>query len=218
MRTDAELQHDVFLAEMQVEPAGNGSEIFFSVEDGVVTLRGSSRSSFGKYAAERAALRVAGVKAVANEIVVRLVMRDGQPTDTEIAKAVVSSLERNARVPNDSIKVTVRKGWVTLEGSVQWLFQRQAAGEIVHHTEGVQELTDLISVEPEVPLAEVKARIEEALEQKALIDVQRVLVKIDGQGVILQGKVGSWAAREEVERVAWSHGVSHVDNEILVTS
>jgi len=217
MKTDSELQHDLSVG-LQVERAVDASEIFLSVEDGVVTLRGSSRSSFGKYAAERATLRVAGVKAVANEIVVRLVMRDGQPTDTEIAKAVVNSLERNARVPNDRIKVTVRKGWVTLEGSVQWQFQRQAAEEVVRDTEGVQEVTNLINVEPEVPLAEVKARIEKALEQKALMDAQRILVKIDGQGVILQGKVGSWAAREEVERVAWSHGVSHVDNEILVTS
>jgi len=217
MKTNPELHHDVS-AELQLDPAVDASEIFCSAEDGIITLRGSARSLLEKHAAERAALRVAGVKAVANDIEVRLVMQDGQPTDTDIAKAVLTALEWNARVPDDRIKVTVEEGWVTLEGSVPWQFQRHAAEDVVRHTKGVRELTNLIEVEPEAPPAEVKARIEKALERNAMVDAQRILVKTDGEGVILQGKVSSWAAREEVERAAWLHGVSHVENEILVTS
>jgi len=217
MKTNSELYDDVS-AELKLEPTVDASEILFSIEDGVVTLRGSSRSLLEKHTAERAALRVTGVKAVANDIEVRLVMQDGQPTDTDIAKAVLSALNWNARVPDDRIKATVEEGWVTLEGSVPWQFQRQTAEDLVRHTKGVRELTNLIEVEPEIPPAEVKAKIEQALERNALVDAQRILVKIDGEGVILQGKVTSWAAREEVERAAWSHGVSHVENEILVTS
>ena len=183
MKTDLQLQHDVS-AELHSEPAVNAAEIGVSVADGIVTLTGPSNSLLEKYTAERATLRVAGVKAVANEIEVRLV-RGGKPTDTDVARAVLNVLEWNTYVPQDRIKVKVEDGWVTLEGSVEWQFQRQAAEDAVRRTKGVRELTNLITVKPAASPTDVKARIEKALERNALVDAQGILLETHGDTVTL---------------------------------
>jgi len=152
MQTDLQLQRDV-LAELQAEPAIDAAKIEVAVGGGIVTLTGLSKSLLEKYTAEGAALRVAGVKAVANEIDVKL-PRDDDLIDTDLASAVLSALECDTRAHYDRIKVTVEHGWVTLEGSVLWPFQRRAAEDVARHTKGVRELTNLISVEP-VPTPKV---------------------------------------------------------------
>jgi osmotically-inducible protein OsmY len=213
--TDRELQEHVQKA-LDWEPSIDAADIGVSVDDDVVTLRGDVKSYAEKAAAERVALAVYGVKAVANDINVRL--RDEQQrTDTEIAQAVVSALKWNTTVPDEKIAVSVDNGWVTLKGKVDWEYQRIAAANAVRDLLGVRGVTASISLEPHVNVADVKSKIEAALKRSAEVDARRINVAVADGKVILSGNVHSWFERNEARQAAWAApGVKEVDDRIAI--
>src|SRR5437868_1880199 len=214
-RTDEEIQRDV-LAELKWDAELQPNEVGVIVKDGVVTLTGWVDSYLKKWAAEEAAHRVPGVKAVANDIEVRLAT---ERTDADIAAAATRALEWDAAVPADKIKVTVSKGWVTLKGEVEWQYQKQEAERAVRRLTGVKGVTNLIVVKPSTSVQDLKRKIEEALVRDVKIDADRIRVEVEGSKAILRGTVRSWFEKEEAERVAWSApGITSVENRIVVGS
>ncbi len=212
-RTDEEIQKDV-LAELKWDAQVQPNEIGVSVKDGIVTLTGWVDSYLKKWNAEEAAHKVAGVKAVANDIEIRLAT---ERTDADIAAAAVRALEWDAFVPSSQVHVTVSKGWVTLKGEVEWQYQKQDAERVVRRLLGVKGVTNLIGVKPRVTPTDLKRKIEDALLRNAKFDASRISVEVQGSKAILKGTVRSWAEREEAEREAWSApGIIEVDNRITV--
>jgi len=217
MKSDAQLQNDVTEA-LKWEPNIDEAQVGVNVKAGIVTLTGHVPHFLQKTAAEEAAKRIYGVKAVANEIDVRI-PSSGQRSDTEIATAAVSALRWDASVPDDAIKVTVTNGWVKLEGELEWDFQRKAAEDDVHRLIGVRGISDEITVKqkPKASPSEVKSKIEDAFQRSAQIDARRIGVKIHDGKAILHGNVHSWNEREEAERAALAApGVSGVENDLAV--
>ena len=214
--TDLEIKTNVE-AELSWEPSVHGAAtIAVAVKDGIVTLAGRMHSYWEKVAAERAATRVDGVKAVVNELEIQL-PDPSERTDEDIAGAAVNALEWNVLIPRNRIKVKVSKGWVTLEGSVDWQFQKTAAEKTVRHLVGVRGISTLVEVKPRVAPKEVKAAIEEALQRSAKINAGRIKVETDGDKVILRGTVRSWSEKEEAEHAAWrAPGVRNVENRIII--
>jgi osmotically-inducible protein OsmY len=216
-RTDEQIQRDV-AEELKWDARLQPNEIGVIVKDGVVTLTGWVDNFIKKWAAERAALRVNGVRAVANDIEVRLPGSAERP-DPDIAAAATRALKWDAQIPDDRVKVTVSNGWLTLEGEVEWEYQKRAADRAVRGLSGVRGLSNLISVRPRTRPSpeEVKRQIEKALTRSAETDAQRITVDVVGDRVILSGAVRSWAERREAEQAAWSApGVSEVDNHIVI--
>ncbi|GIG90300.1 BON domain-containing protein [Plantactinospora endophytica] len=216
-RSDEEIQRDI-LAELAWEPRVQPNEIGVAVQEGVVTLRGWVDNYAKKWAAERAAHRVQWVRAVANDLEVRL-PSSAERNDPDLAAAVTRSLEWDAFVPTAEIDVTVSQGWVVLRGQVEWEYQRRAAEQAVRRLAGVRGLTNGITVEsheqPEPD--EIFGRIQSALVRSVETDAAGIDIRIDGDSVVLTGNVRSWLEREEAERVAWSApGVTSVDNHITV--
>jgi osmotically-inducible protein OsmY len=216
-RTDADIQAEV-IAELKWEPRVQAPEIGVAVKDGVVTLTGWVDSYTKRWAAEEAAHRVRGVKAVANDIEVRLSI-GGERTDADIAAAAVRALQWDALLVPERIEVTVSKGWVTLNGSVDWEYKKREAERVVRNLAGVKGVSNLIEVKPKVTPSptEIKKQVEQALVRSAQTDADQIQVEVDGTKVILKGKVRAWAERQEAERAAWrTPGVTMVDNRITI--
>jgi osmotically-inducible protein OsmY len=215
MRTDDEIKRDIEL-ELEWEPGVDARNIAVKTSDGVVTLTGFVPSYFDKYEAERVAKRVRGVKAVANDLEVKLATGSERP-DPDIARDAVDRLKRELPYSSQNIRVTVRQGWITLEGDVDWDFQRRSAEAAVRNLTGVKGVSNLIRIKTGASAANVKEKIEEALKRSAEVDARHIVVVTDGGTVTLRGRVRSWAEREQAERAAWrAPGVFEVVNEIQV--
>jgi osmotically-inducible protein OsmY len=213
--TDNELKQHVQSA-LDWEPSLDAGDIGVSVDEGVVTLRGNVASYVEKITAERVALRVYGVKAVANDLTVHLASVY-ERTDTEIAQAAVAALKWSATVPNERVTVTVANGWIALNGTLDWQYQKDAAARGVRDLVGVKGVTNNITVKPRVSTMDVRDKIEAAFKRSAEIDARRVNVAAKDGKVILSGNVHSWAERREAESAAWAApGVTQVDDRLAV--
>jgi osmotically-inducible protein OsmY len=215
MRSDTEIRADVE-AELSYDPNLGANDIAISVKDGVVTLAGFVKSYFYKWQAERDAKRVKGVRAVANDIEIRLPAIDARP-DPEIAREAVQALSTALPYSGEKFTATVKDGWVTLEGDAEWQYQREQAEAAVRRIRGIKGVVNSIRLQPKVPVAAVKRMIEDALKRSAEVDAQNIAVEAEGDKVILKGRVRSWAERQEAERAAWrAPGVRKVEDEITI--
>ncbi len=204
-------------AELDWEPAvHNASAIGVGVTRGVTTLSGHVGTYAEKWASERAAERVSGVTALVSELDVHL-PSSLERTDEDIAQAAVNAVKWSASIPRDSIRVAVSKGWLTLDGAVQWQFQRDAAEEAVRHLNGVRGVSNLISLKTPISKAVIKADIEAALKRRAQLDAEQIDVSVAGHDVTLTGSVKTYAERQEAGRTAWAApGVDSVQNRLSV--
>lgn len=216
MKTDTELEKDV-RDELAWHPGLDASNIAISLKKGVVTLAGYVRSYTDKLDAEIAAKRVAGVLGVANDLEVRLPHIDDRP-DPDIAREAVNAIKSQLPVSSEHIKVIVKNGWVTLEGRVEWQYQRSTAEYAVRGLRGVRGVSNQITLQPKVQPSDIKKKIQEAFQRSAEVDANQIIVETNGTEVILKGKVRSWIERAEAERVAWAApGVTKVHDRIVVS-
>lgn len=213
--TDGELLDHVEDA-LDWEPSVDVSDVDVSVDGGVVTMRGDVGSYAQKRTAERVVLGVYGVRGVANDLNVRL---PGalERSDTDIAQAAVNTLTWNTQVPSDRVTVAVSDGWVTLRGTVDWQYQKDAAERGVRNLTGVRGITNDMTVGPRVQPGDVQAKIEAALRRNAEIDARRINVRVADGRITLSGNVHSSAERDEARRAAWAApGVTAVEDHMAV--
>lgn len=205
--------------ELDFEPSIDSAEIGVSVESGVAALTGHVSSYTQKLAAERAVWRVKGVKAIAQEIQVRI-PGDKQDNDDEIAQRAVSILAWNTSVPRDAVQVRVQNGLVSLHGQVDWNYQRVAAETSVRKLSGVIGLVNNITLTNEINAhpADVKKRIADALKRHAEVEAARIRVSVRDSGVVsLEGEVNNWDERDAAERAAWCvPGVRAVEDHLKI--
>ena len=215
MRTDSEIKKDVE-DELRWDPDIDATDIGVAVHNGVATLTGFVRSYMQKTQAERDAKRVAGTLGLANDIEVRLPYINKRP-DPEVARDAVMKLQNELPYSSQFIKVTVKDGWLTLEGALEWNYQRERAEKAVRTVRGVVGVANNITLRPRVSASDVKRQIEEALKRSAELDANRITVETSGSKVTLKGTVRSWAERTEAERAAWqAPGVTAVDDQISI--
>ena len=215
MKTDAQIQEDV-IRQLKWNPLLMAADIGVSVQRGVVTLSGQVDTYFKKSEAEKEARKVTGVRAIAENIHVGISPKNKR-TDTEIAEAVLHALKWDTSIPEENIKVKVERGVVTLDGSVEWDFQRAAAGKAVAKLASVQEVLNRITLKPKITPSDLKQKIQAAFLRDATIDASRVQVEVLGSKVTLRGQVRSLAEKEEAEKAAWAApGIVFVENMLEV--
>lgn len=215
MKTDSEIQKDV-MDEISWQPFLKTSEIGVSVKGGIVTLSGTVDAYSKKVAAENAAKRVAGVKAVAEDIDIEYTPQ-GKRNDTAIAAAVIDALKWHSAMQENKIKVKVENGWVTLEGDVEWEFQKNSARYMVENLHGVTGISNLIKIKPGVTPVEVTRKINSAFHRSATLDAGKIQVSVNGSKVTLKGTVRSYSEKKDAENAAWlAPGVTHVENKIEI--
>jgi osmotically-inducible protein OsmY len=215
--TDQKIQQDIS-DELSWEPSLRNDDIAVGIRDGVVTLGGFVDSYADKSKAERAAGRVKGVKAVANELAVKL-PTSAERADPDIARAALDALQWNIAVPHERIQVKVEKGWLTLEGEVDWFYQKQAAERAVRYLRGVRGVSDFITLSVRTSPRDVKKRIKDALHRGAEFDAEHIKVEVEGNKAILDGTVRSYTELKDAARAARNApGITEVDNRLMVTS
>jgi len=213
--TDADVRvRDAVMRQLDWDPEVDASAVGVAAKNGTVTLTGFVDSYSGKLAAERAAKRVHGVRAVANDVEVRLRL---ERTDPDIAQDAARALELRSTIPD--VQAVVHNGQVTLTGKVDWLFQKQSAEDAVRHIRGVRSVLNHISVAPRAAVHDVRHRIVKALHQHADVDARHITVTVSGDTATLTGTVGTWLQRDSAERAAANApGIAQVDNRIIVQS
>lgn len=214
---DKEVQKNI-IDELAWEPSLRNDDIAVGVRDGVVTLAGFVDSYADKSKAERVAGRVKGVKAVADELEVKL-STDSERPDPDLARAALDALQWNISVPHDRIRLKVDKGWLTLEGQVDWYYQKQAAERAVRFLRGVHGVSNLITLSVRTTPSDVKKRIKDALHRGVEFDAERITVEVEGSKAILEGAVRSYVELKDAARAARNApGITEVDNRLAITS
>ena len=215
MKSDSEIQKDV-IDQLKWEPFLNSAQIGVAVKNAIVTLSGQVDTYSKKVLAEKAAKKVAGVKAIAEELHVGI-SPSYKRTDTEIAEAVVNALKWHTMIPEDKIKVSVEDGNVKLEGDVEWEYQRNQAKTSVENLVGVKFVTNLVQVKPKVTPYELQLKINATFQRSANIDAAKITTDVIGSKVVLRGKVRSFAEKEDAENAVWSApGVTMVENKLSI--
>lgn len=215
MKSDHNLRHDIE-QELEEDPRVDAREIGVAVKEGIVTLSGHVDSYAQRWAAQDAAQSIEGVRALANEIAVRL-PSTSERSDTEIAESAMTALRLNISVPVADIKLTVHDGWVTLTGQVAFWYQKQLTDTAVRHILGVKGIANEITVKAQVSKPDIKTRIEQAFRRHAQIDADRIRVKVAEGTVTLEGEVESWRERDEAETAVWAApGVTSVQDRLVV--
>ena len=214
--TEADVRvRDAVMRQLDWDPEVDASAVGVAAKTGTVTLTGFIDTYAGKLAAERAAKRVHGVRAVANDIEVRLRF---ERTDADIAQDAARALELRSMIP-ESVQAVVHNGHLTLTGKVEWLYQKESAERAVQHIRGVRGVSNHITVAPKAPARDVRHRIVKALHQDADVDARHITVTVSGNTATLTGTVGTWLQRDSAERAAANApGIAHVDNRIVVQS
>jgi osmotically-inducible protein OsmY len=213
--TDITLRQDI-LDELEFEPSIDAAHIGVAVEDGIVTLTGHVSSYWEKTTAENVVRRVKGVKAIAEEIEVRLIGQKGT-ADDEIAKRAINAISWNVSIPRDKVQVKVQDGWITLTGKLEWQYQKNAAAEAVRGLAGVVGVANQIEITPRASVSDIKRRIEDALKRDAETEAQAIRVNVLNGKVTLEGMVRAWSERQAADRAAWSSpGVKTVEDRISI--
>ena len=215
MKIDTDIRRDVEL-ELSWDPSVDDKQIGVIVNDGIVTLTGEVPHYSARWAAEDAAKRVNGVRAIANELKVSMPL-SGIRTDTDIAEAAANAMRWNVAVSGTQVKPVVKNGWITLSGKVSFGFQRTSAENAVRYLMGVKGVTNNITVTSLIKVGDVKQKIEDAFKRQAVLDAKHIDVKVDSSTVTLKGHVHTWQEHDDAARAAWgAPGVDHVENRLTI--